>query len=221
MRPPLSGIDCRKVYAPENGRVPPAALFTEYQQPVVRRHCVIGVEGERIVSCQVAHISKLTDPAARVLRAQGSVEPGIGIRRVTRVVHERPIHAEHSVFVQHPGNAAEHVLHARPGHDMQCVCGECRSEALCRPRTLVYIQMQRRQDVGQRSFVEPVPDARMIFPQIGCLPHEVRQSRAKVDGVLSGAAADLENGFGFLQQGNEQLRDWLTVARASGGKRFA
>ena len=56
---------------------------------------------------------------------------------------------------------------------------------------------KRKIDVELDRILYPLPDVGQVLRPIACPPHEVRQLRREIGGVLAGARADLEHGFVF------------------------
>jgi hypothetical protein len=89
-----------------------------------------------------------------------------------------------------------------------------------RPCSVIQIDGQRRQHVGQPGFVQPGVDAGMVLGQLAGLPAQVGQRLAEIHRMLPGAAGNFEYlfaiGKNFLQHG----QDGIAVLFAGFGVRF-
>jgi hypothetical protein len=190
------------------------------QAAVVGRHGDVLPEaqalglGEPVDGLEVAHA------ADRIARLEPGVEACVAFRGEGAVVVERAVEADDAARCQHPADAGEQALDRGPADDVYGVGVEDGVDRADRPVGVIDVEGDGRQDVGESGLVEPGLDAGVVDRQFAGAPGEVRQRRAEMDGVLAGAAGDLQDlaavGEGVAQHGEDRL----AVLFAGFGKGF-
>jgi len=154
-----------------------------------------------------AKVGDVAHAPFRVLPAQAFVERRVARRVVLPVAFERAVEKQPAAGGEMPARAGEQAFGDRPRRDVDDVGAEYRNEGHGQtergqaPVVMAGVEADRRFHIAEFRMRAPRRDAaQMIVVEVGRPPGDRRPLARKGDGVLTGAAADLQHVAGAVQQ---------------------
>ncbi|CAD5267590.1 hypothetical protein BOS5A_120051 [Bosea sp. EC-HK365B] len=191
----------------------------EHHAEIVRRHRRHSWLTEAGGSCKLGDSFELAQTPFRIAPAQAVVEDGVACRQRHVVLAIGAVEIERPAGRQKLCRLPDQPLGRRPGRDVDHVDAQDRIRIGDRPARCHRIEPDGRAQVRQSALACPGVDAGQRS-RIGVarLEAQVRKGGCEVDGMLAGAAGDLQHEPLMREHFAEHGKDRLAVALCRRGK---
>ena len=191
--------------------------------PKDREEIVVGhvqrlFEGEPMVCGRLAHVFEPADAPGGVAGAQGAVEVEVARGGGAVAAEEGAVVEEGGSWFEAAGGALEQGEAGLPGGDVDHVAGVDGVDLRDGPVALVDVELEGGKEVGEGGLGGPGGDAGEVCGVgFAGLPAQVGEGGGEVDGLLAGAAGNLEEEAGPGQLLEKNGEDLVFVAGGGGG----